>query len=499
MLRRLPVEPLGTEGLEATGRGGDRRSAPRPRSTGSACARGAIRSSPSVSCGRSSKRELISRRRSSPVFPSPSRSGWRAASATSIPPPCGVLELLAVLGRRVDSRSLVGLVDHTPDELAAILERLAREHAVIEEERGRELTYEISHPLVAEAIYEGIGAGRRRRIHRQAGRGLVSAGRLGEAAPHFVRSAEPGDDEAVEVLRQAVRQAEEAGAFQEALTILASLVEILPAGDPRWEKVVDALSWEAQWVVDHQADGYAVLGIGALRAMDLALEGIADPARRAPVKLRLANFLAWGTGELAEAGRVCRDAAALFEEAGDRRGALLAAHELAWILGLQGDIPTLEDRARDLARIGEAVGDQVVRARAMRTVAWATGVRGRFEDCRAAMAEVIATARAQNDRYRLVLILLNSGVAEVIQGRTAESLSLLEEARAIAEASPEIGLTGYEIVLPLLAGDFRQALTWVRRGRAPATSRSADGAAGESRWRPSPLLRWASLARPAGT
>jgi DNA-binding CsgD family transcriptional regulator len=469
-LRRLPVEPLGAEGLEALAEAviGDRPPAALVDWVGLRS-----RGNPLFAIGL--LRALLEEGAdlSAPVLTRlPESLSERVASRLRHldPAAVGLLELLAVLGRRVDSRSLVGLVDQSPDELAAILERLAREHAVIEEERGRQLTYEISHPLVAEAIYEGMGAGRRRRIHRQAGRGLLSAGRLGEAAPHFVRSAEAGDDEAVAVLRQAVRQAEEAGAFQEALTILASLVEILPAGDPRWEEVVDALSWEAEWVVDHQAGGYAVLGIGALRAMDGALEGIADPARRAPVKLRLANFLAWGTGELAEAERVCRDAVALFEEAGDRRGALLAARELAWILGLQGDMPTLEDRARDLARIGEAVGDKVVRARAMWTVAWATMVRGRFEEFRVARAEVIATARAQNDRYHLVLTLLNSGVAEVLQGRTAESLSFLEEARAIADASPEIDLTGqHEIVIPVLAGEFRQALTWVRQGTGAST------------------------------
>ncbi len=469
MLRRLPVEPLGPEDLAALAEVviGDRPPAALVDWVGLRS-----RGNPLFAIGL--VRALLEEGAdlTAPVLTHlPESLSERVASRLRHldPAAVGLLELLAVLGRRVDSRSLVGLVDQSPDELAATLERLAREHAVIEEERGRELTYEISHPLVAEAIYEGIGAGRRRRIHRQAGRGLLSAGRLGEAAPHFVRSAEPGDDEAVEVLRQAVRQAEEAGAFQEALTILASLVEILPAGDPRWEKVVDALSWEAQWVVEHQAGAYAVLGIGALRAMDGALEGIADPARRAPVKLRLASFLAWGTGELPEAERVCRDAAALFEEAGDRRGALLAAHELAWILGLQGDMRTLEDRARDLARIGAAVGDQVVRARATWTVAWVTMWRGRFEESRAARAELIATARAHNDRYHLVLALLNSGLAEVIQGRTAESLSFLEEARAIAEVSPEIGSTGHEIVIPVLAGEFRQALTSVRRGTGAST------------------------------
>ncbi len=108
------------------------------------------------------------------------------ASAVSL------LEVLAVLGRRAELRSLVAVSDRAPDELAETLEQLVRSRLVSEEERGLELVYEISHPLVQDAIYEGIGAARRRRLHRQLGQALVTVGRLGEAAPHFVRSAEPG-------------------------------------------------------------------------------------------------------------------------------------------------------------------------------------------------------------------------------------------------------------------------------------------------------------------
>jgi len=380
----------------------------------------------------------------------------------------GILELLAVLGRRVDSRSLVGLVEHSADELASILERLTRSNYIVEEERGLELTYELAHPMVAEAIYEGIGAGRRRRIHRQAGRGLLSAGRLGEAAPHFVRSAEPGDDEAVLVLRQAVRQAEEAGAFQEALTILASLVALLPPGDSRWAEVVDALSWEARWVVDHRADTYVVLGIEALRAMDAALEHLPDPARRAPVKLRLANFLAWGTGELAEARRVCREACALFQDAGDMRGHLLALHELAWIDGLEGDVPALEHCAWELVKRAEATADEVVRSRAVRTLGLTTMVRGRFEDGRPLIEELIRSARMQDDRYRLMLALLNDGWALSVQGCQTEARSRLLEAKLVAESSTDLVLPGYEIFI-LMSSDCRQALDWFRRNGAAPT------------------------------
>src|SRR5207237_7090907 len=115
-------------------------------------------------------------------------------------------------------------------------------------------------------------------------------------------------------------QAEWRAAFQEALTILAALVELLPAGDPRWAEVVEALSWDAQWVVDHRADAYAGLAVPAMRAMDEALEGLADPTPRAGVKMRLANFLAFGPGELEDAERGGRRAVALLTEAVNCRG-----------------------------------------------------------------------------------------------------------------------------------------------------------------------------------
>jgi class 3 adenylate cyclase/DNA-binding CsgD family transcriptional regulator len=373
------------------------------------------------------------------------------------------LELLAVLGRQVDSRSLVGLTGQGADELADILERLVNARFVAEEERGLELTYEIAHPLVAEAIYQGIGAGRRRRLHRQAGRGLLAVGRHGEAAPHFVRSAELGDDEAVVVLRDAVRQAEDAGSFREALTILASLVELLPAGDPRWSEVVGALSWEAQWVVDHRADSYAVFGIDALRAMDQALAGLPDVAQRASVKLRLANFLAWGTGQIDEAERVCREAHRLFEEAGDRRGALLATHELAWIDGLNGDIPAMEDAAREVYWQAAETADAVVQSRALRTIALTTMLRGRFEDADAAAEEVADNARAAGDPYRLVMVLFNIGYSNALQGRTEAAMAAVAEARTISAAASEGPvLPVYGIGVPWLVGDYPRVLAEAR-------------------------------------
>ncbi len=150
--------------------------------------------------------------------------------------------------------------------------------------------------------------------------------------------------EAVKVLTDAIRQAEEREAYQESLALLAAMVEILPAGDRRWADVVDALSPEARWVIDHRADIHAVAGIPALRAMDDALRGLDDPVRQARVKFRLASFLGWGTGEIDQAEQVGQEAQALFARAGDRRGEILVRHQLARIELLRGPMDRYWER-----------------------------------------------------------------------------------------------------------------------------------------------------------
>ncbi len=256
------------------------------------------------------------------------------------------LDLLVVVGRPVAMPELVELSDLSLDSLGDALDILARSRWITERERGPELAFEITHPLVQQTIYEGIGAARRRGLHRLIAGALLAAGRLGEAAPHSARSADIGDDQAVTVLRDAMQQAEDREAWREALTILGALVEVLPPGDPRWIDVIGAMSWQAEWVVDRRADLHALLGIPAMLEIDSALEGFPDLVPRAAVKFRLASFLLWGTGELEAAERWCREAIELFREAGDRRSALLAKNDLAHVQGAMGDLDTMAPAQR---------------------------------------------------------------------------------------------------------------------------------------------------------
>src|SRR6266542_5591844 len=373
-------------------------------------------------------------------------------------PGLATLEALATVGRRLELRDLVGFTGLLIDRLPVTLERLVRSRLVTEEERGRELSYEIAHPLIEEAIYGNIGGARRRGLHRLVGRALLAAGRLAEAASHYAGAAEVGDAEAIGALREAVRQAEERGAYREALTILDALVQLIPSGDKRWMDVVDALSWKAEWVVDHRADIHALLGIKAMRAIDSILERSPDPASRAAVKFRLANFLGWGTGDLDEAEVACAEACSLFEEAKDRSSALLAKNELAWIRGLRGDYPGMQAAAERVAEAADATGERFAAIQALHAKGFAAFVRGRFAEAEAPLRLSNAMAQQEGKVYRLTVGLNGLACSVATEGRVEEALPLLEEAKAVNPAWRDSILPEWETIVHWFGGDFPAAL-----------------------------------------
>jgi DNA-binding CsgD family transcriptional regulator/tetratricopeptide (TPR) repeat protein len=388
------------------------------------------------------------------------------------------LELLAVLGRPISLTELTGLADQSLDRIGSTLAGLQEAGVMFEDERGRELSYELQHPMVRDAIYQSTPGARRRALHRQVARWLRSRGHLAEAALHFARSAEQGDDEAVEVLLAAMRQAEQREAFPEALDLQAELVELLPASDRRWLEVLDAMYWRAEWLVDHRAETHAPVAIRALRAIDGLLAGTPDYARRATVKFRLANFLAWGTGELEAAQQACEQARELFTDAGDRRQELLAAREVGWIKGLRGDLAGMAEDAACVVQAAQARDDRFVEMQGLAAVGYSANFRGAFAEGEAALRRAALIAREDEKSYRLTVVLgvLAAGIAG--QGRGAEAIALLKEARSANPEYRDSILLELEALVRWIAGDFKasmgaaaEAAAWV----AAATRRRAFG------------------------
>ncbi|HEY3241175.1 MAG TPA: AAA family ATPase [Acidimicrobiia bacterium] len=381
-------------------------------------------------------------------------------------PARSTLELLAVVGRRIGLGDVVALSGRPLDRLGPLLDGLVRARFLTEEERGREVTYEIAHPLIQEAIYEDLGGARRHALHRLVARSLLAAGRLGEAAPHFTRSAEVGDPEAIEALCGAVRQAEERELYREALTILGTLVELLPPGDERWLEVLDALVLKAEWVIDNRADVYAALGIPALRAIDAALADSPDAGRRAAVKFRLQNW-AWCAGELEEAVRNCREAAELFERAGDETGRRIALFQLGVNREWQGDTGALLETSQRLAEEAQAADDTFVSMQAIgRGLGWANFWRGQFEEAETAYRYGADIAQADGRRYFHSLSLSGLAFASAFRGRIKEARPVLEKAKAVNPGWRDSLQFEWEIMVHWLAGDFPAAVSLAKESVA---------------------------------
>jgi ATP/maltotriose-dependent transcriptional regulator MalT len=380
--------------------------------------------------------------------------------------PRGVLERLAVVGRPVSLGDLTKLTSGSLEQVGPMLSELLEAGIVVEEERGSELTYALYHPLVRDAIYQATSGARRRVLHRQAGRSLLRAGHLAEAALHFARSAERGDWEAVEVLLDAMRQAERREAFREALDLQAELVELLPADDARWLEVLEAMYARAEWLIDHRAETNAPVAVRALRAIDGLLEGSGDDGRRAIVKFRLANFLAWGTGDLALAYEACEQAQAAFVRAGGRRQALLAARELAWIKGLQGDLAGMRADARAVVEAADAVDDRFVAMQGLAAVGYSANFLGAFTEAEAAQQRAATIARQDEKAYRLTVVLAGIALGLALQGRVGETGALLEEAKTTNPAYRESILIELEATVRWIAGDFAGAVGLVREAVA---------------------------------
>jgi DNA-binding SARP family transcriptional activator len=366
-------------------------------------------------------------------------------------PTLAILEVLAVLGRRVDLATLLA-VNHQPfDTVAAALVQLGRARLVVEDEQDRHISYEITHPLIQEAVYTGISAARRRTAHRAIGRTLLGAGQLGEAAAHFARSAHVGDDEAIAALRDAVREAERRHAYREAVTIIGALAELLPSGDDRWLDVVDVLSRQADWV--YRGPGAEAMSIRALREIEAVLERSADPTRRATVNFRLANFLAYGTGELEEAERACAAAVELYRRTGNAARTLLAANELAAIRGLRGDLPAWQAGCRDVVAAAEAAGENFALVQGLGALGTVAAHRGQFEEAEAAQRRNLAVIGKDPKPHRRTMGLSALAYCLSGQGRVYDALPLLEEAKA-GDPRWRESLFEWGMAVVWMAGDF---------------------------------------------
>jgi class 3 adenylate cyclase/DNA-binding CsgD family transcriptional regulator/tetratricopeptide (TPR) repeat protein len=398
-----------------------------------------------------------------------------------------VLEMVTVVGSRATFGQLLTLCGQPMERLAELLDGLVRSRVVTELEQGRDLAYEMGHPLYQEAVYHSIGGARRRALHRHVARALVASGRPGPAAAHFVRSADEGDPEAVDALRGALAQAEARELHREALALLQALLELLPAGDARWLDVYDAMARQPEWIVDHRADVEIAVGLEAMRRIDQLLGGGGDPCRRAAVKLNLAVFVGWGQGDTGYAIRLAEEAKRLFEQAGDTRAELLAVNEIGYLHWIAGDMRAFDDMARQVLEQAEAVDDRFVALQGLCALAHTTQLGGDITGSLPVLDRAIDIARQDGKLYRTSYLLAQSAFSLALLGRLPEARARLAEGQAANPAFRATVLLDYAMQMSWLAGElgacvdsFREQLAWTgghSRRRALGSSAAAISAA----------------------
>jgi DNA-binding CsgD family transcriptional regulator/tetratricopeptide (TPR) repeat protein len=374
------------------------------------------------------------------------------------PQALGLLEMLAVLGRPASINELIAVARASLAELVPLLEALIASGLVLERGSLRDLSHEIAHPMVAEVVYRGMGGARCRLLHRTIGTHLREAGRLAEAGSHFACSAEQGDPEAVDVLTQALREAGHADAYPEALAILGLLADVLPRHDQRWLDVLDALSDEAQWVLDHRADLDVAACIEAMQAMDVVLENSSDLVRRGIVKLRLSGLYSYGLGDVEQADKAARDALAAFQAAGDRPRAQLAEVELAAQHYVRGDPAGLRSAAERLLADAERSGDALL---VMHVTGWAamgSYFTGDFDQANAYFLRSAQIAASRDEHFHRAWSQAAHATACALAGAPDQGLLLLDE---IAAGNPNTRESIYHecaTIVHWMAGHFAEAI-----------------------------------------
>lgn len=316
-------------------------------------------------------------------------------------PAVGVLSAAAVVGRDFDVGLVCAACDRPADEVLADLADAVLA-GFVGEVAGSLGTYRFSHPLMREAIYDGLPIPVRMQMHRRVGKaierlhGARSSTHIGELAYHFTRAAPLGEsDKACEYARLAGDRAMDAFAYEEAVT--------------QYRRALDALAVGGRPDATLRCELLLRLGRAQARAGDYqsskATFLVAEEAARESGDAEQLARAAIGFGEpQVEGGLVDRQLIALLEEAIRRlsaddsplRARLMA--RLSLELTFSDEAALRESLSLDAVEMARRVGDVVALCNALRA-RWLARWGPDGLDERAALAEEhLALARSTGDR-----------------------------------------------------------------------------------------------------
>jgi DNA-binding CsgD family transcriptional regulator/tetratricopeptide (TPR) repeat protein len=369
------------------------------------------------------------------------------------------LEVLAVIGRSSQFEELAAVIKRPASHLATDLDQLIRAHLLTETADSNEPAYDIIHPLIRETIYQEIPAQRRRIVHRDLARQFAERGRLAEAASHYARCASVGDDEAIDVLIAALDEAEHIESPYEAMSVLEGLLALVPSGDRRWLRVLDAMAWDAEWVLDYNAFVSADTGLRAMREIERSLQTSPDRLREAVVQKRLAGFSVWDLTQAEFGLRTGRRAQEVFDSLGQHRLAMMAEHLISWILGVTDDLRGMEMAARRVINWTEIENDLPLMMHALGALGWSLLRQGQFSEAEQSLERANQIATELGQQVRLGWGLSTLAYALALEGRLPEARESLAKTENVTSGQADARLSAS---ISLLEGNAAAAFATLR-------------------------------------
>jgi DNA-binding CsgD family transcriptional regulator len=368
-----------------------------------------------------------------------------------------VVRVAAVLPDRFSAGLLAAMLERQPSSLMAAVDEAVRADLLVED--GEQLRFR--HDLLREATRQSLPQSLRRAMERQSASIMLNMGAApAEVATQLARSAEAGDREAIDALRQAAQSIGDSDASA-AADVSQRALELLPADDaehgPLVAETVELLNRASRYA---EAEELAVA----------ALSEVASPQEEAEIRLRLptinmhtaqrrveenrralqlrdisevtrARHLAWLSYNLmfqqrGEQRRAAADeAAAAAAATGDIEATIMANLTLALLDGGDGyagrALGQLEELCA-LARTSDATAADDMAANHYPILLAAVG---RLDDAAARVADGIEQAHRERNAMALAIWATIDGMVHLAAGR-------LSAARAATEFLPSPQRTG---------------------------------------------------------
>ncbi|MBB5166768.1 LuxR family transcriptional regulator [Mycobacterium sp. AZCC_0083] len=368
-----------------------------------------------------------------------------------------VVRVAAVLPNRFSAGLLAAMLERQPASLMSALEEAVRADLLVDD--GEQLRFR--HDLLREATRQSLPQSLRRAMERQSASIMLSMGASpAEVATQLVRSAEPGDREAIDALRQAAQSVGHSDASA-AADLSQRALELLAADDAeRGLLVAETVGLLNRASRHPEAEELAVA----------ALSEAASPQEEAEIRLRLPtinkhttqrrveeNRRALQLGEISEVTRArhlahlaynlayhnqgeqertaADEAAAAAASTGDLEATIMANLTLALLDDGEGYAGRSVGRLEELCALARTSDATAAHDLAAIHYANLLAVVGRLDDAAAQVADGTQQARRERNAMALAIWATIDGMVHLAAGR-------LSAARAATESLPPPQPTG---------------------------------------------------------